>query len=157
MYILDTNIFLDWWERRYPPDIFPSVEKAMALLASNGIVLAPDRVRDEINHVGSIGLRTWIKKYPGIFHAHDATLQAEANTVQTKFPGLIDLTATHDEADRYLIALAKLKGFSVVTHETSAKQKKKPPRTHYIPDVCMAMGIPCLNFVDLMRARGLKF
>jgi len=29
MYSFDTNVFMDWWDRRYPPDIFPSVQKAM--------------------------------------------------------------------------------------------------------------------------------
>ncbi|BFU90695.1 MAG: hypothetical protein NTAFB01_18820 [Nitrospira sp.] len=84
MYLLDTNIFLDWWERRYPPDIFPSVEKAMVNLATNGIIVAPDGVRNEINHVGSSGLKGWIKNYPTIFRPHDIALQTEANTVQTK-------------------------------------------------------------------------
>jgi len=29
MYVIDTNVFLDWWERRYPPDVFPSVQRQM--------------------------------------------------------------------------------------------------------------------------------
>mgnify|MGYP001607180629 CR=1 FL=1 len=57
MYCLDTNIFLDWWERRYPPDIFPSVETAMTGLAGNGLICAPERVWDEVQHVGSSGLK----------------------------------------------------------------------------------------------------
>lgn len=157
MYCLDTNIFLDWWERRYPPDLFPSLESEMTALASGSVIYAPERVWDEIQHVGSPGLRSWAKANRGMFLPHDSALQKEANAIQHKYPGLIDPRAIHDEADRYIIALAKLRGFSVVTHETSAHSKKKPPRSHYIPDVCAAESIQCIPFVELMREQKWSF
>jgi hypothetical protein len=157
VYCLDTNVFLDWWERRYPPDLFPSLEDKMTALAVNATICSPERVWDEIQHVGSSGLMVWAKANRNIFQAHDLALQKEANTIQTKYPGLIDPFARHDEADRYIIALAKLRGFAVVTHETSAQSKRNPPRSHYIPDVCVAEAIRCLNFVDLMREQKWSF
>lgn len=157
MYSIDTNIFLDWWERRYPPDIFPAVKDNIESLASNGKICAPERVKEEILHVGSPGLKAWAKSFHGIFLPHDTNIQAEANQIQTKFPGLIDATAFHDEADRYVIAVAKLFGSTVVTHETSAKTKRRPPRSHYIPDVCSSLGIRCIDLVQLMRDEGWSF
>jgi hypothetical protein len=70
---------------------------------------------------------------------------------------MIDPYAIHDEEDRYLIALAKLRGWTVVTHETPAKTKKRPPRSHYIPDVCRAEKVPCIELVELMRREKWSF
>lgn len=157
MYCLDTNIFLDWWERRYPTDLFPSLEDSMTEMAEAGGICAPDRVFDEIGHVGSAELGKWAKAHRSIFYRHDIALQTEANAIQAKYPGLIDPFARHDEADRYIIALARLRNFKVVTHETSARTKKNPPRSHYIPDVCKAETIPCITFVDMMREQRWSF
>lgn len=157
MYSFDTNIFLDWWERRYPPDIFPTLLKHMGILASTGKLYAPEGVWDEIQHIGSTDLKAWAKQHRKIFLPHDQDIQTEANQIQSRFPGFIDLTAVHDEADRYVIALAKNMGFSVVTHETAARRKKNPPRSHYIPDVCSALKINCIDLVELMRREKWSF
>jgi len=66
MYSVDTNVFIDWWERRYPPDVFPSVQKAIEDLVSAGKLFAPERVREEINSVGSSALKQWIKNNKNI-------------------------------------------------------------------------------------------
>lgn len=157
MYCFDTNIFVDWWGRFYPPDIFPCVQRAMESLLSKGLICSPERVKEEIRFVAPVGLKTWALSQGTLFVRHDAPLQTEANVVLSSFPGLIDQHAVHDEADRYIIALAKLRGFSVVTSETSAKQKRRPERSHYIPDVCRDLNIPCLSFLGLMREQGWKF
>jgi hypothetical protein len=157
MYCIDTNIFLDWWARRYPPDVFPSVQVQIEALITNGKCIAPERVKDELMHVGPKPLQAWMKKQAGLFCPHDIALQTEANRIQTAYPGMIDPYAIHDEADRYLIALAKLRGWTVVTHETPAKTKKRPPRLHYIPDVCRAEKVPCIELVELMRREKWSF
>jgi hypothetical protein len=60
------------------------------------------------------------------------------------------------EADAYVIAIAKLRGGIVVTQETSSSHKVRPKRTHYIPDVCSGLGIPCINILGMMRREGWK-
>ncbi|HBR17088.1 MAG TPA: hypothetical protein DD725_05705 [Deltaproteobacteria bacterium] len=157
MYSIDTNIFLDWWERRYPPDVFPALKQSVERLSSDGKLYAPEGVWTEIQHVGSTELKAWAKQNRKIFLPHDQNIQIQANQIQDQFPGLIDANAYHDEADRYVIALAKNKGFTVVTHETSARSKKRPPRSHYIPDVCAALNIKCIELVELMRREKWSF
>lgn len=73
------------------------------------------------------------------------------------YQGSIDPYARHDEAYRYVIALAKLKGWTVVTHETPARSKKNALRTHFIPDVCRAVGVPCIDLLELMRREKWRF
>lgn len=36
----------------------------------------------------------------------------------------------------------------------AAPPKRNPKRTHFIPDVCREMGIPCFNLLGLMRKEG---
>lgn len=151
MYSIDTNIYLDWWVRRYPEDVFPIVRAGVEGLVANGRWNAVQGVADEIGHVGTPPLKAWAKANKHQFHAHDTALVAEAHAISGRFPGMIDLYARHDEADRYVIALAKLKSWVVVTHETPARTKKNPPRTHYIPDVCSALNIRCIDLLELMR------
>jgi hypothetical protein len=133
----------------------------MEALAKQGKLFAPERVSEEIQQVGSKGLQNWAKQHKSIFIPHDPALQAESQNIQFAYPDLIDNTTPFDEADRWVIALAKIKGFKVVTHETTYAAKKKggqkPPRTLYIPDVCKAMTLPCIEFIELMRAEKWKF
>ena len=157
MYSIDTNIYLDWWVRRYPEDIFPTYRAQVEVLIAASKWNAVERVANEIGHVGTGSLKTWAKAHPGQFFKHDAELIAAANSVTTAYPGLIDPYASHDEADRYVIALAKLKNWTVVTHETPARSKKHALRTHFIPDVCRGMGIPCIDLLTLMRQEKWSF
>lgn len=78
----------------------------------------------------------------------------EAQSIQNRFPGLRDPKAEYEEADAYVIALAKLQDGIVVTQETSAAEKRNPKRTHFIPDVCRELGLPCISLLGLMRREG---
>jgi Domain of unknown function (DUF4411) len=157
MYSIDTNIYLDWWVRRYPEDLFPTYRVNVEGLITAGKWNAVERVLDEINHVGTGPLKVWAKVQPGQFIKHDRALILEAKSIITSYPGLIDPYASHDEADRYVIALAKIKGWTVVTHETPARSKKNALRTHFIPDVCWAVGVPCIDLLELMRREKWSF
>jgi hypothetical protein len=74
-----------------------------------------------------------------------------AQGVQNQFPELLDPKAEYEEADAYVIGLAQVREAAVITGETSAAEKSSPKRSHYIPDVCRELGIPCFNFLALMR------
>lgn len=63
----------------------------------------------------------------------------------------MDPKGLYESADAYVIALAKLKGGVVLSQETSAQEKHRPRRSHFIPDVCRDLGVPCVNLLGLMR------
>lgn len=151
MYSVDTNVFLDWWDRRYPPDVFACVKKSIEQLIAENKIFAPERVLEEIESVGSSGLIQWVKQHKKIFVQHDTRLQEEAQKIQFRYPDLIDTTTPYDEADRWIIALANIQKLIVVTHETYARKKKNPERKLYIPDVCKSMNIRCIELLALMR------
>ena len=148
---------MEWWERRYPRDVFVSMELQITAMAANGKLRAPERVYDEIQHIGSPGLRQWATQNRVIFLPHDVPLQTEANNIQTQFPGIIDPNAVHDEADRYVIAVARLDARAVVSYETPASAKRRARGRVYIPDVCVALGIDCFDLLEMMRREGWSF
>lgn len=160
MYSVDTNIYLDWWERRYPADLFPTFKDKVEALIAAGKWAAVARVAEEINHNGTTPLKAWANTHKRQFIAHDTALLTEANAIIKDCPGLLDPDARHDEADRYVIALAKLKGWTVVTHETPAysrAKRKNALRSHYIPDACREFGVPCIDLLELMRREKWQF
>ena len=157
MYCVDTNIYLDWSIRRYPEDLFPTFTRNVEDLIVAGKWKAPKQVEVEIQHVGDPNLKNWVKNQRKQFVPHDAKLMTEANAVIRDYPGLLDFHARHDEADRYVIALAKLNNWIVVTHETPARSKKHAIRSHYIPDVCKSMNIKCIDLLGLMRLEKWMF
>jgi len=65
MYSVDTNIYLDWWVRRYPEDVFPAIRIKIEQLIAGGKWVAVERVGDEIQHVGSPLLKNWAKANKG--------------------------------------------------------------------------------------------
>jgi hypothetical protein len=150
IYSVDTSAVMDWQARYYPIDVFQSVSTKLHELVGAGRLRAPTLVRDEINAVGTPDLAAWAKANAGIF-APTADVLADALAIQGQFPGLRDPRAEHEEADAYLIALARLHDGIVVTQETPAAEKHRPRRTHFIPDVCRELGIPCISLLGLMR------
>ena len=90
MYSIDTNIYLDWWVRRYPEDIFPTYRLQVEGLIAAGKWQAVEGVEDEINHVGTASLKTWAKAQRSQFIKHDGSLILEAKDITVSHPGLID-------------------------------------------------------------------
>lgn len=143
---------MDWHSRYYPPDLFVTLEQRLESLISNGGCAAVDLVRDELDSVGTPGLRAWAKNHASLFVPLTPEIQVEAAAIEASYPDLMDPKGTHESADAYVIALAKLqKDGVVISQETSASEKHRPRRDYFIPDVCRDLGVPCINFLGLMR------
>lgn len=147
---------MDWQARYYPTDVFPTLVKQMGELVVAGRLQAPMLVREEIEAVGTADLVQWVKNNPAML-VKTVKVLAEAQAIQNRFPGLRDPKAEHEEADAYVIALARMRSGIVLTQETSATEKNKPKRTHFIPDVCRELGIPCVSLLGMMRRENWRF
>ncbi len=156
LYSIDASSLMDWQARYYPVDVFSGLVERMGGLIRTQRLLAPALVREEIDKVGTTGLKQWVHGNRAIFVPTEDVLQ-QAQIVQGQFPGLLDAKGEFEEADAYVIALAQIHNGIVVTQETSAMENTKPKRTHYIPDVCRDLGIPSINLLGLMRREGWKF
>lgn len=155
LYSVDTNVFMDWQARYYPTDIFTSVPLRVAALVGEGRLLAAELVKEELRAVGTAELAGWSAANDGIW-VPTSELLAAALDIQNRFPGLRDPKAEFEEADAYVIALARMRDGIVVTQETSAAEKRNPKRTHFIPDVCRELGLTCISLLGLMRKEGWK-
>lgn len=150
IYSIDTNALMDWQARFYPTDVFKGLVVRMADLVDSGQLQAAALVREELDAVGTPELVGWAKSNAGIF-VPTKDLLAGALAIQNQFPGLRDPKAEYEEADAYVISLARLRDGIVVTQETPAAEKNRPRRTHFIPDVCRELGVPCISLLGLMR------
>lgn len=155
-YVVDTNIFMDWQARHYPTGVFVSLLKCIDELIDSKRCVAPALVREEIDAVGTNELIGWAGDRPQIW-VPDETIFAESMSIQGQFPGLLDPKAEFEEADSYVIGLAQQRDGIVVTSETPASEKRKPKREYFIPDVCRELGIPCINFLGMIRREKWTF
>jgi len=150
IYSIDTNSLMDWQARYYPTDVFTSLVTKMDDLVASGRLIAAELVQEETEVVGTAGLIQWVKTHSGMF-VPTADLLMDSLAIQNQFTGLRDPKAEYEEADPYVIALAQQRGGIVVTQETPAAEKNRPRRTHFIPDVCRELGIPCISLLGMMR------
>jgi len=151
MYSLDTSFFMDWQARYYPLDLFPTLERNIVGMIAAGTCGAVDLVREEIDAVGTPGLRAWASNHSGLFLPMIPEIQIEAAAIEARYPELMDPKALNESADAYVIALAKHRDWVVVSQETSAQEKHRPRQSYFIPDVCRDLGIPCVNLLGMMR------
>ncbi len=155
-YSVDTSSLMDWQGRFYPTDVFTSLVERVDSLIAAGRFIAPALVKEEVGAVGTAGLIQWAEDHGGIF-VPTAEILAEAQAIQNQFAGLLDPGAEHEEADAYVVALARMRGGIVVTQETPAAEKRNPKRTHFIPDVCRELGIHCISLLGLLRREEWRF
>jgi hypothetical protein len=156
IYSVDSSSLMDWQGRYFPTDVFPGLTVRIEELITIDRFISPALVKEEIGVVGTAGLIEWTESHAGIFVPTIEVL-AETQAIQDQFVGLRDPRAEYEEADAYVIALAKLRDGIVVTQETPAAEKRNPRRTHFIPDVCRELGITCISLLGLMRREGWRF
>jgi hypothetical protein len=156
IYSVDSSSLMDWQGRYFPTDVFPGLTVRIEELITIDRFISPALVKEEIGVVGTAGLIEWTESHAGIFVPTIEVL-AETQAIQDQFVGLRDPRAKYEEADAYVIALAKLRDGIVVTQETPAAEKRNPRRTHFIPDVCRELGITCISLLGLMRREGWRF
>lgn len=149
---------MEWWFLRYPPSTFPSLRDRIEGLISSGRLVTSEFVvrelgvqRDELCD-GAIAQASF-----SISTTQD--MLNEAASIVVRFPALVDPGAQRTQADPFLIALARMRGLSVVTQETLAAGKKRPRRQRgtFIPDVCAALNVPCITLLEMMQRDAWTF
>lgn len=153
LYVVDTSALMDWHDRYYPTDVFPTLVAQVDSLIADSRLMSVELVHDEVAKMGSATLQSWAKARKTIFDPTKNHL-VQALAIEGQYPALKDPNAQFDEADAYVIALAQIQGAVVVTAETPAATKRKPKRSMYIPDVCAALGMTCISNLGMMRKEG---
>ncbi len=148
-YSIDTSGLLDGWVRYYPPDVFPTVWARMEQLVANGDLIATEEVLRELEGKDD-DVHKWAKACEAMFAPVDAQIQVEVSGIMQQFPGLVDAQRNRSRADPFVIGLARIGGHTVVTGEKPSGRPQKPN----IPDVCTAIGVPCIGLLEMFRRQG---
>jgi hypothetical protein len=148
MYSIDTSAILDGWVRYYPPDVFGSVWARLKALGNAGTLFTPDEVIEELAKKED-GACQWAKAELQVY-AMDEEIQRVVSEILAAHERLVDHRRSRSKCDPFVIALAKMKGYAVVTGEKASGNLQKPK----IPDVCAALNVRCISLLDLFREQG---
>lgn len=155
-YLIDTNIFIESKNTFYGFDICPGF---WDWLSKTNIVLSIDFVKEEILH-GKDDLSEWVKKTlpESFFMDADKEIQESYREIASYVQGLsFTQNAKNDflsVADGWLIATARVRGMSIITHETfDAKIKSKVK----LPNIAHHYSVACLKIYDVLRKEEVKF
>jgi hypothetical protein len=150
-YSIDTSSLIEAWERRYPKDCFPSLWERLEVLVQGGRLRASSEVGEELKKKDD-GVIKWAKGQAGLFVPVDEDQQHALISILQAHPKLVDSRKGRSAGDPWVIALALVQGCTVVTEEKSAGLNN--PR---IPDVCTALGVPCISMLELIRLEKWSF
>lgn len=166
MYLLDTNIYISFYERYYPPKFFPTFWEKFIPIFQEKVVI-PDIVVAE-NYQSKWFVDDFLpNNYTRDFIKHKDYANEWANVLQyiseSDYYSELALTSnrawTHESiADGWIIAIAKKDGLTIVSNEShninlSAQSPNKNPK---IPDVAQALGVNCITMLDFFDKINLK-
>jgi Domain of unknown function (DUF4411) len=149
IYCIDTSSVIDWHERFYPPESFPSLVPLVDDLIEANRLLMSEEVFLELQ-AKTAAAGTWCDaRKDKLVLPTDASVATAVRDVLREHPRLVGALKNRNRADPFVIAVARLKGAVVVTGEVGGTADR--PK---IPYVCGQLGIRCLGFVDLIKAEG---
>jgi hypothetical protein len=99
------------------------------------------------------GAADWVKARPWMLVATDVLIQEKVKEILAAHSRLINASKSRSGGDPFVIAVAAVYGYSVVTGELPSGSPKRPR----IPDVCAGMAIPCQNLLEFVRSQSWKF
>lgn len=162
-FVIDTNVFVEAKRRYYAFDLCPGFWNALCWQQGAGSICSIDRVLTEIEY-GADDLATWVRDVmpAGCFEdTNTPDVVQEYTTAVTWVANHPDYTqsakaefATVDRADAWMIAFAKAKGHTLVTHEALRPgARNRVP----MPNVCQALGVQFIDTFDMLRALNTRF
>jgi uncharacterized membrane protein len=98
-------------------------------------------------------LHAWVMQRKHMLVPLDEEVQTRATGLLAEYPRLVDTLRNRSMADPFVIATAMVRGATVVTGEIASGRMDKPR----IPDVCLAKGIRCISFLQMIRELRLTF
>ncbi|WP_373033285.1 DUF4411 family protein [Sulfurovum sp.] len=149
-YVIDT-CSLTKMRHNYPKDVFPTAWEKISNLSKSGTLISAEDVLEELN-VFDDEILKWAQEQLDFFYPLDRNVQKLATKILTEYPGLLDLKKNKSSGDPFIVATAMYTGCSLVTEEKYSNSPTRPK----IPNVCKALGIECINLVEMFRREGLR-
>lgn len=146
IYCIDTSALIAAWYERYKPNRFPKLWDQFADLATAKRLVSSTLVLRECSKTRTEELRRWLKEREDMFIAPDDDVQSQVDHIVNTYTGLVTAGKEKFQADPFVIALAKVSNYTVVTEETGIGSLGK------IPGVCNALKVACVNLMQLIDA-----
>jgi len=156
-YLLDTNVFIEAKNRYYGFDFCPAFWDWVLKMNRQGKVYSIEKVSDELISYKD-ELSDWASDMDdGFFLPPDQEMNRSFGTVSSWIMSQ-DYTQSAknifmQDADYYLISYAHAHDHVVVTHEIPSSGMKKVK----IPNVCIGLGIKCINPFEMLRTNRARF
>lgn len=156
LYCIDACSLIWAMKFAYPIEHFPALWGKMSEASKGGLIISTELVFDELNaqEDKTDGILTWAIEHKDMFIKMDDDTALSVSQIVKKYPLLVDTLTDKNQADPYLIALAKIKNAVVVSEEGSAHNS---PKKMKIPDVCSKEGIRCIKLLPMLKEFGWKF
>lgn len=161
-YLLDANVFIEAKRRYYAFDICPGFWEALILHHTDGKVGSIDRVKTIEIEPGKDDLTVWTESTaPESFFVEsneNDVIEGYAKIivwVQSQAQFFLEAkTEFADSVDGWLIAYAKAKEITLVTHEVHAPDARKNVP---IPNVCEEFNVKYVDTFQMLRALETSF
>lgn len=152
MFVGDTSAYLNGWRDHYPPSTFPSVWELLAEAIADSRIISRGRC------IGSSPARTTrlrcgrgTGRVPWSSRVRRFRARPARSSVCSRIRGLV-------MADPFVIAEAKVRGFTVVTYEGrsfSGIPHRRWDRT--MPGICQRLSVSCRTLPEALTALGGAF
>lgn len=165
MYLLDSNIYINFYDRYYRKEFFPTFWSNFVSILNSKVVI-PDVVVSE--NYQDPWFREWLKsnyKQQLLNHKNFVMDWVEIiqHVQQSQYYKDSALNsekgwAKENIADPWLIAIAKRNQYTIVTDEVKNVNlnSNNPSKNAKIPDVCEQLGIRCISMNQFFKEISLS-
>lgn len=166
-FLIDSNSFVTPYRFYYAFDLVPSYWEELSRYAETGRIILLDIVKSEIEQ-GKDQLTDWIHENESNLvicnHVNAEIIEKYQKVLQhVQNCGFYNVKALNtwsqaNVADPWLIAVAAVKGYTLITNEVSAGSLsvKTPSRNAKIPDVAKVFNVRTEPLFYMMRRLGIK-
>lgn len=154
VFVLDANVFMEASRRYYAFDLAPAFWDALVLHSQSGRIESIDLIQKELER-GNDHLARWVNEF-----FLPAFVSTDENSVITSYGTIINWVNAQKQffdaakaefaksPDGWLIAYAKTKNRTIVTHEViNPDIKRKVP----IPNACEHFSVTYIDTFEMMR------
>ena len=155
IYSLDTSALMDGMIRHYPQASFPTLWGQIETLVQEGRLLASEEVFEDIRRHDD-QLKAWLDaRESQMVVATDNQIASKVSEILGKHPRIVANMKGRNRSDPFVIAVAAIRGATVVTGEGSDGNANKPK----IPFICSELApiVPCMRFLEIVTAEGWVF
>lgn len=153
MLVFDTSAYINGWRDHLPQGTFPSVWELVAREMQSGRIVAPREVFVELTRKDD-DVSKWAKEREVVFVDPTPEVQREAGQILSLLPN----PGVRDGADPFVIAEAKIRGYTVVTYEGRSFSGALTRNWHRrMPGICQQLSVPCCTLPEALAQLGASF